>query len=68
MKYVKLLFYGVLLPAALVSGLLLGQLTWYAFRGITPHLPIPELWVVIGTCVVCLVVMAVGLILDIRGE
>ena len=64
----KWVFYCVLLPAALVSGLVLGELTWYAFHGITPHLPVPESWVVIDACVVVLVAVVVALILDIRGE
>ena len=65
---VKWVLYCVLLPAALVSGLMLGELTWYALRGITPHLPVPESWVVIDACVVFLVAVVVALILDIRGE
>ena len=67
-EYVKWVFYCVLLPAALVSGLVLGELIWYALRGITPHLPVPESWVVIDACVVFLVAVVVALILDIRGE
>jgi hypothetical protein len=67
-KYVKLLFYGVLVPSALVSGLVLGLLVWYASRGLTPRLPVPEPLVVIDACVVCLVAVVVALILDIRGE
>lgn len=65
---VKWLFYCVLLPAALVSGLVLGELTWYALRGITPRLPVPESWVVIDACIVCLVAVVVAIILDVRGE
>ena len=68
MKYVKLLFYGVLVPSALVSGLVLGELAWYASRGLTPRLPLPEPLVVIDACVVCLVAAVVAIILDIRGE
>ena len=64
----KWVFYGVLLPAVLVSGLVLGELTWYAFHCITPHLPVPESWIVIDACVVLLVAVVVALILDIRGE
>ena len=62
---------GVLLcPGAwaLVSGLVLGVLIWYAFRGITPRLPVPESWVVIDACVMCLVAVVVAIILDVRGE
>jgi hypothetical protein len=65
---VKALFYCVLLPAALVSGLVLGELTWYALRGATPRLPVPEPLVVIDACMVCLVAMVVAIILDIRWE
>ena len=68
MKYVKLLFYGVLVPGALVSGLVLGLLAWYASKGLTPRLPVPEPLVVIDACVICLVAMVVAIILDIRGE
>lgn len=68
MKYVKLLFYGVLVPGALVSGLVLGLLVWYAFRGLTPRLPVPEPLVVIDACVMCLVAVVVAIILDVRGE
>ena len=68
MKYVKMLFYGVLVPGALVSGLVLGGLAWYASRGLTPRLPVPEPLVVIDACVVCLVAVVVAIILDIRGE
>jgi len=67
-KYVKLLFYGVLVPGALVSGLVLGLLAWYASKGLTPRLPVPEPLVVIDACVICLVAMVVAIILDIRGE
>ncbi len=64
----KALFYCVLLPAALVSGLVLGELTWYALHDVTPRLPVPESWVVIDACVIFLVAVVVAIILDIRGE
>ena len=64
----KMLFYGVLLPAAMLAGLVLGRLACYALRGVTPHLPLPEPLVVLGACVVFLVAVVVALLLDIRGE
>ena len=68
MKYVKLLFYGVLVPSALVSGLVLGALAWYAARGLRPRLPVPEPVVVIDACIICLVAVIVAIMLDVRGE
>ena len=65
---VKGLFYCVLLPAAIVAGLVLGTLVCYAARGVTPRLPVPEPWVVIDACGVILVAVVVAIILDIRGE
>jgi hypothetical protein len=65
---VKWVFYCVLVPAALVSGLVLGLLVWYASMGVTPRFPVPEPLVVIDACVVFLIGVVVAIILDIRGE
>ena len=64
----KWLFYFVLLPASAVAGALLGTLVCYAVRGVTPRLPVPESWVVVDACVVCLVTVVVAIILDVRGK
>jgi hypothetical protein len=65
---VKWVFYFVLLPASAVAGMVLGTLVCYAFRGLTPRLPVPESWVVVDACVVFLVTVVVAIILDARGQ
>jgi hypothetical protein len=65
---VKALLDYVLFPVSLVLSVILGVLACYAYRGVTPRLPVPEPLFIIGACSVILVTLVVDIVLKRRGE
>lgn len=64
----KVLLDFVLFPVSLVLSAMLGVLACYAYRGVTPRLPVPEPLFIMGACSVILVTVVVEIVLKRRGE
>ena len=64
----KVLLDYVLFPVSMVLSVLLGVLACYAYREVTPRLPIPEPVFILGTCSVILLITLMEIVVKRHGE
>ena len=63
----KALLDYVLFPVSMVLAVILGVLACYAYRGVTPRLPVPEPLFILGACSVILQMALVEIVVKRRG-